>query len=439
MRYFIFFILIYAAAFSYAQTTNSKDEEGYILFSPITNKNVYLIDKCGNLINSWQTDRIPGQATYLLENGSLIRAGHDLSPFYNIGGKGGYIEQFDWYNNKIWSFKLSDYDNCLHHDFKVLKNGNILALVWSEVRPLTKVIEMGRNPALNSTWVLTEKVVEIQPLGKDSGKIIWEWDLFDHLIQDFDSTKSNYGIIRNHPELVNINYVQEIAPNWVHINSIDYNENLDQILLSARLFSEIWVIDHSTTSVEAKGHTGGKYGRGGDLLYRWGNTRAYNRGDTTNQQFFFQHDAKWIKSGFKHEGKILVFNNGLNRPDGKYSTINIISPPININTHTYSIDNINPFLPVKPDWTYKLPTEFYSSYLSGVQPLKNGGYLICSGTNGIFFEIDSLQHKVWEYTNAVIPFGVKTIADSSKNNNVYKCSFYYPDFRGFKGKNLKEE
>jgi hypothetical protein len=274
-------------------------------------------------------------------------------------------------------------------------------------------------------------------LGKDSGKIIWEWDLFDHLIQDFDSTKNNYGIVRNHPELVNINYVQEIAPNWVHINSIDYNENLDQILLSARLFGEIWIIDHSTTTAQSKGHTGGKYGKGGDLLYRWGNPRTYNRGDTTHQQLFFQHDAKWIKSGFKNEGKILIFNNGLNSPNGNYSSVNIISPPFNFNSNTYCIDNIHPFLPVKPDWTYTLPPDMYSSYLSGVQPLKNGGYLICSGTNGVFYEIDSLQHKVWQYTNAIFPFGIKTPADSSKNNTVFKCSFYYPDFAGFSGRNLQ--
>lgn len=298
---FFYFENIFAQPFIGINNYESTNQEGYILYSPVTDKNVYLIDKCGDLVHKWQTERLPGQAVYLLENGDLMRAGHFLSPFYNLGGKGGLLERFDWNNNKIWSYKLSDYDNCLHHDFKVLKNGNILALVWSEVRPLTKVVNLGRNPTLNTTWFLTEKVVEIQPLGKDSGKIIWEWDLFDHLIQDFDSTKNNYGIVRNHPELVNINYVQEIAPNWVHINSIDYNENLDQILLSARLFGEIWIIDHSTTTAQSKGHTGGKYGKGGDLLYRWGNPRTYNRGDTTHQQLFFQHDAKWIKSGFKNE------------------------------------------------------------------------------------------------------------------------------------------
>lgn len=447
MSQFILFFLILVSTFSFAQSTvglqidNTSNQEGYILFSPITGKSVFLIDKCGNLVHSWKTERIPGQAVYLQNNGDLIRAGHDLSPFYNIGGKGGYLERFDWNNNKIWSFKISNYDECLHHDFKVLKNGNILALVWSEVRPLSRVIEMGRNPALLGTWIYTEKIVEIQPVGTDSGKIIWQWDLFDHLIQDFDATKSNYGSISKHPELVNFNYVNGIVPNWIHINSIDYNEELDQILLSARLFSEIWIIDHSTTTAEAKSHKGGRSGKGGDLLYRWGNPQTYKRGDSTNQQLFYQHDAKWIKSGFKNEGKILIFNNGINRPTGKYSSVDIISPPYNITTNSYLLDDALPFLPNATDWSYHdlIPANFYAEYLSGAQPLKDGGYIICSGTNGVFFEIDSLKNKVWQYTNSVNPFGTIVKVDTTMNNTMFRCSFYYPDFIGFSDKNIQEK
>jgi hypothetical protein len=48
-------------------------------------------------------------------------------------------------------------------------------------------------------------------------------------------------------------------------NSIYYNEALDQIMLSVRGNSEVWVIDHGTTTTEAAGHAGGRYGKGGDL------------------------------------------------------------------------------------------------------------------------------------------------------------------------------
>jgi hypothetical protein len=40
------------------------------------------------------------------------------------------------------------------------------------------------------------------------------------------------------------------------MNSIDYNPELDQIAMSVRGNSEVWIIDHGTTTAEAKGHTG---------------------------------------------------------------------------------------------------------------------------------------------------------------------------------------
>lgn len=409
------------------------NENGYVLFSPIGSKQTFLIDKCGKLVNSWLSDNRPGQSVYLLSNGDLIRAGYDLSPFYNAGGKGGYIERFDWNNNLVWSLKRSTYYECLHHDFKVLPNGNILALEWSEV-PLSVAFAKGRNPALTSTWIWTEKIVELQPVGVDSAFVVWQWNLFDHLVQDFDSTKLNYGNISQSPQLVNFNYVPDpTTPDWIHLNAIDYNEELDQIMLTANSFSEVWIIDHSTTAAEASGHTGGNSGKGGDLLYRWGNPAAYNRGDTTTQQLFHPHNGQWVKPGLPNEGKLLLFNNGFGRPTGDYSSIDLIDTNMDTTTNSYSIGATSSFLPLAPFWSYTspVPTDFYSSYISGVQQLKNGGFNICSGALGNFFEIDSSKSKNWEYINPVNGMGPMTQGDSLINNNVFRCSFYYPDDSAF--------
>jgi hypothetical protein len=81
------------------------------------------------------------------------------------------------------------------------------------------------------------------------------------------------------------------------VNSVSYNAKLDQILISVRSFNEFWIIDHSVTTKEAAGHTGGRSGKGGDLLYRWGNPSAYRAGKTSDQKLFAQHDAHWIPEG----------------------------------------------------------------------------------------------------------------------------------------------
>jgi hypothetical protein len=70
---------------------------------------------------------------------------------------------------------------------------------------------------------------------------------------------------------MNLNYgASATQTDWIHLNSIDYNSVLDQILLSSHAISEVWIIDHSTSTAQAASHTGGNSGKGGDIIYRWG-------------------------------------------------------------------------------------------------------------------------------------------------------------------------
>ena len=132
-------------------------------------------------------------------------------------------------------------------------------------------------------------------MNPETDEIVWEWHAWDHLIQDFDSTKANYGVVADHPELIDVNYFTNNGnPDWMHANAIDYNENLDQVVISNPEFNEIWIIDHSTTTAQAAGSTGGSAGRGGDLIYRWGNPMTYGHGDSTDIQLHYQHNPNWI-------------------------------------------------------------------------------------------------------------------------------------------------
>lgn len=414
------------------------NQDGYVLFSPMTSTKTYLINKCGEKVHEWNTStNRPALSCLLMEDGSLLRTGKFNNPNFNEGGSGGIIEKFDWNGNLTWSYIISDSNYVQHHDIKLLPNGNILVIVWDRYSN-AQALAMGKNTSYSNPFLWSEKIIEIQPVGTDSANIVWEWKVWDHLIQDFDNTKPNFGVVSDNPELVNINYFpgQPTSIDWIHLNSVDYNASTDQIILSSHTLNEIWIIDHSTTTTQAASHSGGNSGKGGDLLYRWGNPQAYNRGTPATKVFFGQHHATWIPQGFPNEGKILVFNNGLNRP-GTYSSIEMIDPPIDGNNQ-YTIDATNPFLPSNLFWTYTapVPSDFYSSNISGVYPLENGSFMITSGATGVFFEINSSEQTVWEYINPVTQSGILSQSTIPTNNPVFRCEFYEPNYPAFVGKDL---
>jgi len=402
-------------------------DDGFVLFAPMGSKKTFLIDKCGNEVKSWKSEYAPGLSCYLLPDGTLLRTGVIQSQTFGGGGQGGVIEKIDWNDNVIWTYFISDATNWQHHDVKALPNGNILAIAW-ESKTNTQAIEKGRDPLLTPTTIWSEQILEIQPTGATGGNVVWEWHLWDHLIQDFDNTKTDFGAVNTNPQLLNINY-KATADNSdrIHLNSIDYNLALDQILVSAHNINEIWIIDHSTSSAEAASHTGGNSGKGGDFLYRWGNPLAYNRGTST--QFFGQHNAQWIETGLPYENQIMVFNNGLGRTGGNYSTIEIINPPVDGFNYTSSL----PYLPAATSWIYNFsnPNNFFAKNISGSQQLSNGNVLFCDGPAGTFKEITESGTTLWEYINPVSTAGILTQGTTPFSNNVFRCTFYPSSYSGF--------
>ena len=180
-------------------------------------------------------------------------------------------------------------------------------------------------------------------------------------------------------------------------------------MLSTYEFSEIWIIDHGTTTAEAAAHEGGKYDKGGDLLYRWGNPRAYRAGRVKDQRLFGQHNAQWIAKGLPGEGHVLVFNNGMKRIGGAYSSVDEIVLPVD-DKGRYDYTPGKAFGPDKAVWSYSAPKriDFYAPFISGAQRLPNGDTLICSGTNGTVFEVTPKDEIVWKYVNPEkggFPFG----------------------------------
>lgn len=413
--------------------TNNASE-GFTLFSPNFSFNTYLIDNCGRVVNEWNANYRPGLSVYLLEDGTLMRTGRGGNNFFTAGGVGGVIEHFDWNNNLLWSYSHSSSTYVQHHDIAVMPNGNIL-LISFEKKNLIECIDQGRNPALlNDNELWPEMVLEIQPVGTDSGIVVWEWHMWDHLIQDFDNTKLNYGVVKEHPELFNINYTTNGNDDWAHANSIDYNPQRDEIVISSRSFNELWIIDHSTSIAEAAGHTGGNKGKGGDVLYRWGNNTTFN-GPVSGAALDGQHDIEWIPPGLKDEGALMIFDNGNIRG---YSSIKIVKPLVDINDN-YILQSDTTFGPNIADWEYIAtnPTDFYSGTLSGTNRLANGNIMMCEGTSGRFTEIDTLNNIVWQYINPMTNSGPTNQGDPLLGvNTVFKSIKYDASYPAFVGKNL---
>ena len=414
--------------------------DGYTLFS--SHKNTFLINNCGQVINQWSSDYLPGHSVYILPNGNLIRAGRKDTSTITFGGVGGIVEMFDWDGNLVWEFVYSSDDYRLHHDIYPMPNGNILVLA-ATVMSNEETILAGRDPNLVSGAgiLYNEQILEIKPIGTNDYSIEWEWNFNDHLIQDYDDTKNNYGVIEEHPEKLDINFLNDRIPaeNWLHVNSIQYDETRDQIVISSRNLSELFIIDHSTTTEEASGDTGGTYGKGGDFLYRWGNPVAYRQGNEDNRTLFGQHFPHIIKPGLKDEGKIILFNNGTDR-EPAFSEVMIFSAPTTSpGIYTYEPDSS--YGPEAAEFTYSSNEDnnFTSGILSGAIRLPNENLLICDGNSGRLFEITATNDIVWNY---IIPMNNTTGEISSQGdvlesgNSTFRGIKYSTDYDGFTGKDV---
>lgn len=453
VRFLALAIMMFFTHWTTAQNTVgliSKQEnatDGYTFIYTLNQANGYLINACGEVVNSWTDDAsfMAGASAYITPEGNLLKTKRKINFAQDkifAPGAGGIVELKSWNNDLLWSYELNNDKQRLHHDIKLMPNGNILMLVWEE-KSREECIQAGRNPAFISDGKMyNEKIIEINP---SNSTVVWEWSAWDHLIQDFDSSKDNYGIVADHPEKIDINLNTEGSfglPNadWMHINSIDYNPFLDQILISAPIFSEIMIIDHSTTTEQAKGSTGGLAKRGGDLLYRWGNPANYDRGTADDRQLFFQHDAKWlvydISQNHPDFGKISVFNNRVTQTTSWGAVL--ISPWDMYQWSYTKTGNIYGPGTFDKKLIHPNPTKQNSPITSGVQLLPNGNYYMTSGNKGYCYELTPDGKVLWEYVLpyrgfATVPQGAVLLAN---DNPFFSSRRFSPQFKGFEGKDL---
>ena len=428
--------------------------DGYTLIAPLRSTTTWLVDMQGEEVHRWESKYNAGNSAYLLEDGSLLRCGKDTEPSsFHGGGQGGIVERFSWEGELLWTLDMSSEDHLHHHDIQPLPNGNILVIAW-ESRTAGEAIAAGREPdSVEATeedeefTLWPDMVLEIEPTLPVGGKTVWAWHAWDHLIQDYDDQAPHFGVVSEHPERIDVNagrpkgvesaterrrrekleaemralgYLGEeeeeeesdtpdsgkqegrrASSDWLHTNGIDYHAETDLIAISIRTLSEVWIIDHSTTTAEAAGTEGGRYGQGGDLLYRWGNPKHYDRGDDDDQMLFGQHDPRLI-TGQDGSLRLTVFNNGEGRGEQAYSSVDEILLPLA--EGQFELSATEAFGPDGPVWSYSAEdkTSFFSSFISGAHRLSGGNTLICSGAQSRIFEVTPDGTVVWDYLN---PYG----------------------------------
>ncbi|MBC2845489.1 aryl-sulfate sulfotransferase [Winogradskyella flava] len=397
---------------------NEIKSDGYTLFKPNSDNRVFLIDGCGEVVNEWTSSGTNSRNAYLLENGTLLQSS-------------GFVADIrDWNDNVLWSIDYqAEFGFRIHHDIEPLPNGNFLVLI-RDIYTNTELFAEGLDTSFPEDILQLERIVEIEPVGTDSANIVWEWKLFDHLVQDFDSSKPNFGVVANNPQLLDINFDNGNGSNPIHANALDYNETLDQIAISARHLSEVFIIDHSTSTAEAAMSTGGNYGKGGDLLWRWGNPEVYDQGTALDRKLGRQHDIKWIMDG-SHQGKMSVFCNDGYGDNLTASSVHIIDP--NDTNGVYGLSS-GKFLPETYFWSWDgiiMNTVMHAGAQSGFQIMPNGNGLINESFNGRITEINPSGEVVWVYR---IPVGNNSNFDQFTEpiaNGSFRAHRYPENYSGF--------
>lgn len=433
MKHLLFILIVYlyvgpnniSAQFEITYI-NDQASSDLILYDQYHAEVTYLVNKCGEIINEWKHDFRAGLSSRLLPNGLLLRAEFIPEGCCQQTSSGGLIQVKSWDNELVWSHKVASDSSNQHHDLIFLPNGNIMFLGWESLNAQQQM-SLGKKDIQFQIW--SEFVREIKPIGTDSFELVWEWHLKNHLIQDNFPDLDNYTPIHLNPGKIDINYIGPVSFSDVHLwhtNALDYNIEKDQILINSRGNSETWIIDHSTSTQEAAGDTGGQSGKGGQVLFRWGNPAAYKTGAPDDLLQYGSHGHYWIPSGLPNAGSIIFFNNGHSRPGSQfYSSIESISPSVD-NLGNY-IQNQNGQFMVD-EHKILFGTEpgqepLFSYYLSNVQQLGDG-FLINEGNSGRIFELDQNLNKSWE------------LQIDSLQVNIFRAYSYSLSYSGFQGIDL---
>lgn len=357
------------------------DVTTYFLVADQTNAQAHIINYDGEELFVWDFEYSIGNDINLLDDGSMVVCLKDDDASFTYGGYGGIFQKINADQSIDWEISYSTEDYTAHHDVEYLSNGNIIFPVWSELS-IDEAAEVGfaADYALNP-----ESIIEMNPL---SGEIVWEWHSIDHLVQDYDEDKTNYGVVGDNPNKIDVNYNYESRSDGdiMHINGLTLDEDNDLLYLTVNNYSEVWVLDHSTTTEEASSDMGGDYGLGGDLVYRFGNPETYdNVGESSLNSVHYPN--------LLETGNMLVYANNVYDEQSEIVEFELV-PPYEL---VAGEDNEPTVV-----WTFT-DTDLYSPGVSGAVRMDNGNTLIAEGREGVLWEVTEDGEVEWLFETGYSP------------------------------------
>lgn len=386
---FLFLILglLFASATAYAWPNKyltdvtvydaEKAFNGYTLWAP-QNKPVgaveawkkpdyvYLMDMHGKVVHKWKTP-YPVWFPQLLPNGNLLvalRTDVDAKKFPEkplFGFMGGWFQvllELDWDGNTVWEYKNLN----MHHDFRKLKNGNVIFLGWERIpEAFQKKIKGGPKGSEmeGGKTMYSDTITEVDP----NGKVVWHWSALEHMDPVTEVIGPHYG-----------------RSEWTHFNSLDVMDD-GNIMTDSRRTDAAYIIDKKT----------------GKVAWRWGATVYWDEENNRIDYHWTEegqenapylggpHDCHQIPAGLPGAGNMLCYDNGMYADRSRAVEVDVKTGKVLWESSG------NAFI----------GRQSYSHFISGAQRLPNGNTFICDGGNGKFREVTRDNEVVWEYVRPV--------------------------------------
>jgi hypothetical protein len=465
----------------------AKSYGGYFMpTNNAANNTHWLMDMMGYVVHQWDAypagvkaaQAVPGIKPEIAEDGTLW--------------SGGLIQ--DWDGNVLWEFYpprdvgISVADMPFHHDMKRIWNKKLnqwtQLIVSNRTRTKAEADAAGGDPsvtqeAYGTRLNNTDYIIEVSM----DKKIVWKWDFMDHTCQSVNPAWPRYvANVKDAPGKFDVHWMTDnqrprgqagFVSDWVHVNAVDFNDEIGHVVINPKHFSDFIVVDHDKTFVSTTNfaaNIAAAAGPDGDIIYRWGNPSSYNAGpapswmDEGVSQMYGSHNIQWIrpyhwqrphlatdkwpdpatytKSGvaLPGAGNFIIFDNGCYNPSPNIGSRTIeINPRIGASgneevpkgqyiwpvTAGYkaATGNYQRKISKQTVWSYQStgPHSFYSSHISGMQRLPNGNTSVMSGNQGLMFEVTPSNEIVWQYQYPMAaigpggPIGAKLVASDSAN------------------------